>query len=154
MQIQDLKLQAQQIRRSIIESVSAAGSGHPGGSLSATDIVTALFFDVMDIDPTNPAKPDRDRFVLSKGHGAPVLYAALAHRGYFPIEELTTLRKINSRLQGHPSMRKLPGVEMSTGSLGQGFSASVGMAMANRLDNNPGRVYVLMGDGELQEGLV
>jgi transketolase len=154
MEIQDLKLQAQKIRCSIIQEISAAGSGHPGGSLSATDIVTALFFNVMNIDPADPAKPDRDRFVLSKGHAAPVLYAALAHKGYFPLEELSTLRKINSRLQGHPSMRKLPGVEMSTGSLGQGFSASIGMALAGRLDKNPGRIYVLLGDGELQEGLV
>lgn len=154
MELLELKAQAAALRRSIIEMVSMAGSGHPGGSLSAADIVTALFFEVMNLDPSDPLMPGRDKFILSKGHAAPVLYAALAHRGYFPLEELGTLRKINSRLQGHPSMRKLPGVEMSTGSLGQGFSAAVGMALANRLDANPGRIFVLLGDGELQEGLV
>lgn len=145
---------AGRIRRSIIREIHAAGSGHPGGSLSATDMMTVLFFHTMNIDPTNPAKPDRDKFVLSKGHAAPVLYATLAHRGFIPMEELSTLRKINSKLQGHPDMHKVPGVEMSTGSLGQGFSSSIGMALAGKLDKNPGRIYVLLGDGELQEGIV
>jgi transketolase len=145
---------AGRIRRSIIREIHAAGSGHPGGSLSATDMMTVLYFHTMNIDPNDPAKWDRDKFVLSKGHAAPVLYATLAHRGYIPMEELATLRKINSHLQGHPDMHKVPGVEMSTGSLGQGFSASIGMALANRLDKNPGRIYVMLGDGELQEGIV
>jgi transketolase len=145
---------AGRIRRSIIREIHAAGSGHPGGSLSATDMMTVLFFHTMNIDPANPAKPDRDKFVLSKGHAAPVLYATLAHRGFIPMEELSTLRKINSKLQGHPDMHKVPGVEMSTGSLGQGFSSSIGMALAGKLDKNPGRIYVLLGDGELQEGIV
>ena len=145
---------ARDIRVDIIKETFHAGSGHPGGSLSATDIVTYLYFKEMNIDPADPKKADRDKFVLSKGHAAPVLYAALASKGFFPKEELVTLRKLGSRLQGHPDMRKVPGVEMSTGSLGQGFSASVGMAIAGKLDQNPGRVYVLLGDGELQEGLV
>lgn len=142
---------AGRIRRSIIREIHAAGSGHPGGSLSATDIMTVLFYHTLNVDPTNPQKWDRDKFVLSKGHAAPVLYATLAHKGFIPMEALTTLRKIDSKLQGHPDMHKVPGVEMSTGSLGQGFSASIGMALAGRLDNNPGRVYVLLGDCELQE---
>ncbi len=145
---------AGRIRRSIIREIHAAGSGHPGGSLSATDMMTVLFFHTMNIDPSNPTKPNRDKFVLSKGHAAPVLYATLAHRGYIPMEELSTLRKINSKLQGHPDMHKVPGVEMSTGSLGQGFSASIGMALAGKMDKNPGRIYVMLGDGELQEGIV
>jgi transketolase len=145
---------AGRIRRSIIREIHAAASGHPGGSLSATDMMTVLFFHTMNIDPSNPAKPDRDKFVLSKGHAAPVLYATLAHRGFIPMEELSTLRKINSKLQGHPDMHKVPGVEMSTGSLGQGFSSSIGMALAAKLDKNPGRIYVMLGDGELQEGIV
>ena len=145
---------ARDIRVDIIKETFHAGSGHPGGSLSATDIVTYLYFKEMNIDSADPKKADRDKFVLSKGHAAPVLYAALANKGFFPKEELVTLRKLGSRLQGHPDMRKVPGVEMSTGSLGQGFSASVGMAIAGKLDQNPGRVYVLLGDGELQEGLV
>jgi transketolase len=145
---------ASRIRRSIIREIHAAGSGHPGGSLSATDMMTVLFFHTLNVDPANPSKWDRDKFVLSKGHAAPVLYATLAHKGFIPMEELSTLRKINSKLQGHPDMHKVPGVEMSTGSLGQGFSASIGMALAGRLDKNPGRVYVMLGDGELQEGIV
>lgn len=145
---------ASRIRRSIIREIHAAGSGHPGGSLSATDMMTVLFFHTMNIDPTNPNMPDRDKFVLSKGHAAPVLYATLAHKGFIPMEELATLRKINSKLQGHPDMHKVPGVEMSTGSLGQGFSSSIGMALAAKLDKNPGRIYVMLGDGELQEGIV
>ena len=145
---------AAEIRKSVIREVSSAGSGHPGGSLSAADLVAALYFREMNVDPQNPQMKGRDKFVLSKGHAAPVQYAALAERGYFPKEELLTLRKLGSRLQGHPNMRKLPGIEMSTGSLGQGFAVCVGMAMAGKLDADPGRVYVLLGDGELQEGLV
>lgn len=129
-------------------------SGHPGGSLSAADILTTLFFGEMNIDPKNPKDADRDRFVLSKGHAAPVLYSVLARRGYFPVEELSTLRKIGSRLQGHPSMKCLPGIDMSTGSLGQGISVAVGMSLAGKIDNKDYRVYVLLGDGELEEGQV
>ncbi|MBF7081641.1 transketolase [Desulfallas sp. Bu1-1] len=152
--LERLRDKARQIRRHIVAMVGAAGSGHPGGSLSAADIVTALYFDVMRIDPGRPNWPDRDRFVLSKGHAAPVLYAALAERGYFPVEDLQTLRKLGSPLQGHPDMRKVPGVEMSTGSLGQGLSAANGMALAGKLDGKDYRVYVLLGDGEIQEGQV
>ncbi len=154
MQTAELEAKARQIRQDIIREIAAAGSGHPGGSLSCADILTALYFDVMNIDPGNPGAEDRDRFVLSKGHAAPALYACLAERGYFPTEELVTLRKLGSRLQGHPSMKKLPGLEMSTGSLGQGFSCAVGMALAGRHDGSPARVYTALGDGELQEGLV
>jgi len=142
------------IRISIIKAVHAAGSGHPGGSLSASDILTTLFFHEMNIDPKNPNMDDRDKFILSKGHAAPVLYSTLAEKGFFPKEELLTLRKLNSNIQGHPDMRKVTGVEMSTGSLGQGFSVAGGVAMANKMDGKSGRVYVLLGDGELQEGLV
>ena len=145
---------ASRIRMDVIEEVHSAGSGHPGGSLSAADIVTALYFGEMNIDPKNPQMKGRDKFVLSKGHAAPVQYAALAEKGYFPKEELTTLRKLGSRLQGHPNMHKLPGIEMSTGSLGQGFAVCVGMSIANKIDNDPGRIYTLLGDGELQEGLI
>jgi transketolase len=145
---------AEKIRRSIIKEIYQAGSGHPGGSLSATDMMTVLYFHAMNIDSKNPNLWNRDKFVLSKGHAAPVLYATLAQKGFIPVEELSTLRKIGSKLQGHPDMHKVPGVEMSTGSLGQGFSASIGMALANRLDHNPGRIYVMLGDGELQEGIV
>lgn len=134
--------------------ICAAGSGHPGGSLSAADIVGALYFGGMRIDPARPDWPDRDRFVLSKGHAAPVLYAALAERGYFPVEDLVSLRKLGSPLQGHPDMHKLKGVEMSTGSLGQGLSVANGMAMAAKIDGKDFRVFVLLGDGELQEGQV
>ena len=150
----ELKKIANDIRIDIIKETFHAASGHPGGSLSAADILTVLYFHEMNIDPADPKKADRDKFVLSKGHATPVLYATLSHRGFFPKEELVTFRKINSKLQGHPDMRKVPGVEMSTGSLGQGFSASVGMAMANKLDGKPGRIYALLGDGELQEGIV
>jgi len=145
---------AADLRVDVIKEVFKAGSGHPGGSLSAADIMTALYFNEMNIDPDNPDMPERDKFVLSKGHAAPILYAALANKGFFPKEELASLRKLGSILQGHPNMHKVPGVEMSTGSLGQGFSVSVGMALANKMDKNPGRVYVLLGDGELQEGIV
>ena len=149
-----LAQKAADIRVDIIREVHAAASGHPGGSLSASDIVTVLYFHEMNIDPADPQKADRDKFVLSKGHAAPVQYAAMAERGYFPKEELLTLRKLGSRLQGHPSMKMLPGIEMSTGSLGQGVGVAVGMAMANKLDGKDGRVYTLLGDGEIQEGLV
>lgn len=149
-----LSKMANEIRIDIIRQTYAAGSGHPGGSLSAADILSVLFFNEMNIDAKDPKKADRDKFVLSKGHAAPVLYAALAEKGFFPKEELLGLRKIGSMLQGHPDMKKVPGVEMSTGSLGQGFSASVGMAIAGKLDGKAGRIYTLLGDGELQEGLV
>ena len=145
---------ASNIRIDVINQVHSAGSGHPGGSLSAADIVTALYFKEMKIDPKKPDMKGRDKFVLSKGHAAPVQYAALAEKGYFPKEELTTLRKLGSMLQGHPNRDKVPGIEMSTGSLGQGFSVCVGMALANKMDKDPGRIYVLLGDGELQEGIV
>lgn len=149
-----LSEKAAAIRVNIIKEVFSASSGHPGGSLSAADIVTVLYFHEMNIDPANPQMENRDKFVLSKGHAAPVLYAALAEKGYFPKEKLTTLRHIGSKLQGHPDKNKVPGVEMSTGSLGQGISAAAGMAMANKLDENQGRIYALLGDGELQEGIV
>ena len=154
MQFNQLEDMARKIRIDVIKEVAAAGSGHPGGSLSAADIVTALYFSEMNVDPQDPGKADRDKLILSKGHAAPVQYAALAERGFFDKEELVTLRKMGSRLQGHAKMGLVPGIEMSTGSLGQGFSASVGMALANKIDNNPGRIYVLLGDGELQEGIV
>lgn len=146
---------ARTLRRHIIVQTAAASSGHPGGSLSAADIVAALYFRVMrGLDPADPKNPDRDRFVLSKGHCCPVLYAALAERGFIPREELTTFRKLHSRLQGHPDMNKVPGVEASAGSLGQGISMAVGMALAGKLDGRGYRVYALLGDGECQEGQV
>ena len=151
---QMLKEQAKEIRKDIVTMIGQAKSGHPGGSLSATEIVTYLYFEELRIDPTNPKWDDRDRFILSKGHAAPVLYAALARRGFFPTEELSTLRKIGSHLQGHPDMKKVPGVDMSTGSLGTGFSAATGIAMACKLDKKDNYVYALLGDGELQEGQV
>lgn len=147
-----LKKQANEIRKDILTSVKSAKSGHPGGSLSAADIVAYLYFEEMNINPENPKDPGRDRFVLSKGHAAPVLYAALAEKGYIPKEDLITLRKIDSYLQGHPDMKHTAGVDMSTGSLGQGISAAVGMALAGKLDEKDYRVYALMGDGEIQEG--
>lgn len=155
-QVQENQLRevAGQIRRDIVSMLAEAGSGHPGGSLSAVEILTTLFFREMRIDPANPQWPQRDRFVLSKGHAAPVLFATLAERGFFPREELLTFRKINSRLQGHPDMKKAPGVDFSTGSLGQGFSASVGMALADKLDGKESRIFVLLGDGEVEEGIV
>ncbi|MCL6611451.1 MAG: transketolase [Peptococcaceae bacterium] len=153
-EIEMLRVRANEIRKDIIRMLGRAGSGHPGGSLSAADIVAALYFKVLRIDPQNPRRPDRDRFILSKGHAAPVLYAALAQRGFFPREELDTLRRLGSRLQGHPDMKKLPGVEMSTGSLGQGLSVANGVALAGKLDGLDYRVYVLLGDGEIQEGQV
>jgi transketolase len=145
---------AVRIRRAIIEMTHAAKSGHPGGSLSSVEILTALYFAIMRIDPERPDWEDRDRFVLSKGHASPVLYAALALRGYFPEEELYGFRRIDSMLQGHPDMKGTPGVEMSSGSLGLGFSAACGMALAARLDKRDSRVYALIGDGEAQEGII
>ena len=152
--IQELKSMSKVIRKDIVTMLTESASGHPGGSLSIADIVTILYFDEMNIDPKNPKDPNRDRFVLSKGHAAPVLYSALARRGYFDPAELTTLRKFGSNLQGHPNMNDLPGIDMSTGSLGQGISAAVGMAIAGKLDNADYRVYTLLGDGEIQEGQV
>lgn len=149
-----LKEMAKKLRCHIIEMIAEAGSGHPGGSLSCTDILVALYFHEMRIDPSNPNWQDRDRFVLSKGHAAPALYAILAEKGFFPKEELRTLRKTGSMLQGHPDMKKTPGVDMTTGSLGQGLSAANGMAIAGKLDGKDYRVYVLLGDGELEEGQV
>ena len=145
---------AAKIRIDVIRAVHNAGSGHPGGSLSAADIVTALYFREMNIDPEHPDMEDRDKFILSKGHAGPVQYAALAERGYYPVEDMMSLRKLGSIFQGHPNMHKVPGIEMSTGSLGQGISASVGMALANKMDGKKGRVYTLLGDGEIQEGIV
>ena len=143
---------ANKMRLDVIEMTTAAGSGHPGGSLSAADAVAALYFRIMNIDPADPYKDDRDRFVLSKGHAAPILYAALAERGYFPTDELKTLRKIGTRLQGHPAYHDVPGVEVTTGSLGQGLSMACGMALAGKMDGKDYRVYCMLGDGELQEG--
>ena len=145
---------ARRVRIDIVKAVTLAGSGHPGGSLSAADIITALYFGEMNIDPEHPDMEGRDKFVLSKGHAVPAQYAALAERGYYPVSDMMTLRKLGSPFQGHGNMHKVPGIEMSTGSLGQGFSASVGMALANRLDDNGARVYTLLGDGEIQEGIV
>ena len=150
----ELKKIANNVRKGIVTSVHSAKAGHPGGSLSAADIFTYLYFEEMNIDPKNPKMENRDRFVLSKGHPAPGLYSALANRGYFPVEELTTLRKLGSRLQGHPCMQDTPGVDMSSGSLGQGISAAAGMALSAKLDNRDFRVYTLLGDGEIQEGQV
>ena len=150
----ELKSISTEIRKDIVKMLTESASGHPGGSLSATDIMTVLFFKEMNIDPNNEKDPNRDRFVLSKGHAAPVLYSTLARRGYFPVEELSTLRKFKSRLQGHPSIQYLPGIDMSTGSLGQGISAAVGMALAGKIDKKDYRVYTILGDGELEEGQV
>jgi transketolase len=151
----DLQAKAKAIRREIITSTTTAGSGHPTSSLSGVEVATALFFGgILRYDPKNPTWPQRDRFILSKGHAAPLLYAVLAEAGYFPREELATLRKLGSPLEGHPNMRRLPGVEASTGSLGQGLSIGVGHALAIRLDGYDSRVYVLLGDGELEEGQV
>lgn len=154
MQNQELKQKANEVRKSIIRGVHSAKSGHPGGSLSAADMVTFLYFEEMNVDPKNPKMENRDRFVLSKGHAAPALYAALAERGFFPKEDIETLRKPTSYLQGHPDMKKIPGVEMSAGSLGQGISTAVGMALAGKLDEKDFRVYAMIGDGESQEGQV
>ena len=150
----ELQKAANEVRKGIVTAVYNAKSGHPGGSLSAADMYTYLYFEEMNIDPKDPKKADRDRFVLSKGHTAPGLYSTLANRGYFPVEDLKTLRKLGSYLQGHPCMQETPGVDMSSGSLGQGISAAVGMALAAKLDNKDFRVYTLLGDGEIQEGQV
>lgn len=150
----ELQKTANEVRKGIITAVHSAKSGHPGGSLSAADIFTYLFFEEMNIDPKDPKKADRDRFVLSKGHCAPGYYSVLAQRGFFPVEDLKTLRHTGSYLQGHPDMKHIPGVDMSSGSLGQGISAAVGMALSAKLSNDDYRVYTLLGDGEIQEGQV
>ena len=150
----ELKQTANEIRKSIVTAVYHAKSGHPGGSLSSADIMTFLYFEEMKIDPASPKDPDRDRFVLSKGHCAPALYSTLAQKGFFPVKDLETLRHVGSYLQGHPDMKGVPGVDMSTGSLGQGLSAAIGMAIAGRLDKKDYRVYCLCGDGEIQEGQI
>ena len=150
----ELALKATSIRRDIIKMIGAAKSGHPGGSLSAVELLTYLYFVEMHVDPENPDRADRDHFVLSKGHAAPVLYATLAERGFFATEKLETLRQLGSKLQGHPDMRKVPGVDMSTGSLGTGISAAVGMALSKKLDKSDRYVYALLGDGEIEEGQV
>lgn len=150
----DLMKHANEVRKGILTAVYNAKSGHPGGSLSATEIYTYLYFEEMNVDPISPKKEDRDRFVLSKGHAAPGYYSTLANRGFFPVEDLKTLRHVGSYLQGHPDMKHIPGVDMSSGSLGQGISAAVGMAISGKLYDNPYRVYTLVGDGEIQEGQV
>ena len=150
----ELQKTANEIRKGIVTAVHSAKAGHPGGSLSATELFTYLYFEEMNIDPKEPKKADRDRFVLSKGHTAPGLYSTLAQRGYFPVEDLKTLRHLGSYLQGHPDMKHIPGVDMSSGSLGQGISAAVGMALSAKMDGADYRVYTLLGDGEIQEGQV
>ena len=150
----ELAEKARRIRINALKAIHAAKSGHPGGSLSSADILATLYFGELNIDPKNPKMADRDKFVLSKGHAVPALYAALGERSFYEVNEMMTLRQVGSKFQGHPNMSKVPGIEMSTGSLGQGFSAAVGMAIAGKIDKNPGRVYVLTGDGELQEGIV
>ena len=150
----ELQKMAVEVRKGVVTAVHSAKSGHPGGSLSAADIYTYLFFEELNIDPENPDKPDRDRFVLSKGHTAPGYYSTLANRGFFPVEDLTTLRHVGSYLQGHPDKKHIPGVDMSSGSLGQGISAAVGMALSAKLSGDSYRVYTLLGDGEIQEGQV
>ena len=154
MDIKELTKKAVEVRKGIIEAVYWAKSGHPGGSLSVADILTVLYFNEMNIDEKNPNWEDRDRLVLSKGHCSPALYSCLANRGYFPIEDLKTFRKIDSYLQGHPDKNKVPGVDMTTGSLGQGLSASVGMAIAGKMDKKEYRVYCILGDGEIEEGQI
>ena len=150
----ELQKMANEVRKGIVTAVHGAKAGHPGGSLSAADVITYLYFEEMNIDPKDPKKADRDRFVLSKGHCAPALYSALANRGYFPVEDLPTLRHLGSYLQGHPCMNETPGVDMSSGSLGPGISAAVGMALSAKLTNESWRTYTLLGDGEIQEGQV
>ena len=154
LEIKQLKITACKVRMGVVESTHAAKCGHPGGSLSAADMFTYLYFKELNVDPAQPQWAERDRFVLSKGHCAPGLYAALAHRGFFPVEDLLTLRKVGSYLQGHPNMNSVPGVDMSTGSLGQGISTACGMALAAKLKKQENRVYTLLGDGEIQEGQV
>ncbi len=153
MEILELEKIANEVRKGVVASTHSAKAGHPGGSLSAADILTYLYFEEMNVNPEDEKNPDRDRFVLSKGHAAPALYSVLAHRGFFPVEDLITLRHVGSYLQGHPCMN-IPGVDMSTGSLGQGFSAAVGMAIAGKLDHKDYKVYTMLGDGEIQEGQV
>lgn len=152
--IAELSSKAAEIRRSIVKMITAAKSGHPGGSLSAADILAVLYFHTMRHDPKNPTWENRDRFIISKGHAGPVLYSTLAEAGYFPKDELMTFRKLNSRIQGHPDMKKIPGIDFSTGSLGQGMPVGVGMALAGKLDEKPYRVFVMIGDGESQEGSI
>lgn len=154
MTILELEKQANEVRKGVVRAVHSAKSGHPGGSLSAADIMTYLYFEELNVDPKNPRMEGRDRFVLSKGHVAPVYYSVLAHRGFFPVEDLTTLRHTGSYLQGHPDMKHIPGVDMSSGSLGQGLSVAVGMAQAAVMDKKDYRVYALCGDGEIQEGQI
>ena len=154
MNLEGLENTAKKLRRHVVEMTGEAGSGHPGGSLSTADIITALYFQRMSLDPKKPDWPERDRFVLCKGHAAPILYAALAERGFFPVEDLKTLRKLGSHLQGHPDCKRTPGVEVSTGSLGQGLAIANGIALAGKLDKANWRVYALLGDGECQEGMV
>ena len=154
MEIEELKNMAKKVRRGIIEEVYKAQSGHPGGSLSVADILTVLYFDELNVDEKNPKWEDRDRLVLSKGHCSPALYSCLANRGFFDVEKLTTFRNIESKLQGHPDMTKVPGVDMTTGSLGQGLSAANGMAIAGKMDNKNYRVYCILGDGEIEEGQI
>ena len=154
MEIEELKTMAKKIRRGIIEEVYKAQSGHPGGSLSVADILTVLYFDELNVNEKNPKWEDRDRLVLSKGHCSPALYSCLANRGFFDVEKLTTFRNIESKLQGHPDMTKVPGVDMTTGSLGQGLSAANGMAIAGKMDNKNYRVYCILGDGEIEEGQI
>ena len=150
----ELKEKARDIRKGIIEAVYSANSGHPGGALSIADILTVLYFNQMNIDEKNPKWEERDRLVLSKGHASAALYSTLANRGFFPVEDLKTFRKLNSRLQGHPDMKNIPGVDMTTGSLGQGLSSANGMAIAGKIDNKDYRVYCILGDGEIEEGQV
>ena len=150
----ELEKKANEVRQSIVTALNSAKSGHPGGSLSAADIMTYLYFEEMNVDPKNPKMADRDRFVLSKGHVAPALYSVLAHKGYFPVEDLVTLRHTGSYLQGHPDMKHIPGVDMSAGSLGQGLSCAVGMAQAGKMDDKDYQVYAMCGDGEIQEGQI
>ena len=154
MNIPELQKMTLNVRKEIIKSLHSAGAGHPGGSLSAAELFTYLYFEELNVDPKNPQKEDRDRFVLSKGHTAPGLYAALAFRGFFPVEDLMSLRHTGSYLQGHPDMKQTPGVDMSTGSLGQGLSFAVGMALAAKMDHKDYRVYAMCGDGEIQEGQI
>ncbi len=150
----ELEKKANEVRQSIVTALHSAKSGHPGGSLSTADIMTYLYFEEMNVDPKNPKMADRDRFVLSKGHVAPALYSVLAHKGYFPVEDLVTLRHTGSYLQGHPDMKHIPGVDMSAGSLGQGLSCAVGMAQAGKMDDKDYQVYAMCGDGEIQEGQI
>ncbi len=154
MTILELQKMANEVRKGIVTGVHSAKAGHPGGSLSSADVFTYLYFQEMNIDPKNPKDPNRDRFVLSKGHNAPGYYSAMAHRGYFPVEDLLTLRHTGSHLQGHPCMQHIDGIDMSSGSLGQGISAAVGMALAGKMDQKSYRVYTLLGDGEIEEGQV